>query len=115
MGKYGQVFTLQFPTGPDRVWTALKLAVDDMDGAKSGTVHEGERRLEFSTGVTLTSWGEEMEASVGSAGTGAAEVQVRGKPKGTLLTTKAGEVVHANTVERRLRRGVEEHLASANA
>ena len=56
MGKYSQVFALQFQAGADEVWPALKRAIDEMDGAKRGSVNDDERQLSFSTGVTLTSW-----------------------------------------------------------
>lgn len=111
MGKYGQAFALEFNTDADRLWSALKRAIDDMDGAKLGTVDEDSRELEFSTGVTLTSWGEELKAAVAPNPGGGAEIQVGGKPKGTFLTTKWGEEVHARTIEGRLKNGVEAQLA----
>ena len=64
MGKYTQVFTLHYDADPDRVWAALQRAVDDMDGARLGSVRQAARALEFETGVTLTSWGEVLQATV---------------------------------------------------
>jgi hypothetical protein len=113
MGKYSQVFALQLQAATDEVWPALKRAIDDMDGAKLGSVNDEERQLSFSTGVTLTSWGEHMTAKVVPAGDTASDVQVRGKPTGTFLTTKVGEQVHASTIERRLRRAMDDQLRTA--
>ena len=114
MGKYSQVFALQFEAPTEQVWSALKRAIDDMDGAKFGSANDDERQLEFSTGVTTTSWGEEMQATVAPVGESASEVRVSGKPKGTFLTTKTGEHMHANTIERRLRRAMEQQLATTS-
>jgi hypothetical protein len=110
MGKYAQVFALHYEADPDRVWTALQQAVDDMDGAKLDTVDEAARALEFETGVTLTSWGEYLQAVVQQGTQAGTQVQVRGKPKGTFLTTKWGEEIHGSTIERRLDRGIRAHL-----
>jgi hypothetical protein len=110
MGKDSQVFALQLQADTDQVWPALKRAIDDMDGAKLGSVNDDERELSFSTGFTLTSWGEHMTAKVVPAGAAVSDVQVRGKPTGTFLTTKVGEQMHASTIERRLRRALDEQL-----
>ena len=58
------MFTLHYDADPDRVWAALQQAIDDMDGARLGPVRQDGRELEFETGVTLTSWGEFLQATV---------------------------------------------------
>jgi len=113
MGEHSQVFSLRFSADTNQVWPALKRAVDDMDGAKRGSADDTGRQLTFTTGVTLTSWGEEMQATVVPVGDDASEVQVHGTPTGTFLTTKVGEEMHANTVEKRLRRALEDQLRTA--
>lgn len=73
---------LPFQAGTDQVWPVLARAIDDMDGARGDSENESELHVEFSTGVTLTGWGEQMTATVVSTGDGS-EVQVRGQPTGT--------------------------------
>ncbi|MGR4880666.1 hypothetical protein ACIPUC_14795 [Streptomyces sp. LARHCF249] len=106
MGKYTQAFTLRQQGDPDEVWLALQKTVDDMDGAKLGSVDDHVRTLEFSTGATSTSWGQELQARVEAGPHGGSEVHVRGNPKGTFLTTKWGEKVHADKVRRHLSQGI---------
>ncbi len=111
MGKYSQAFSFEVAAPPDAAFAALRRAVDGMDGATFGTADDSARSLEFSTGVTLTSWGERMKATVAESA-GGSKVQVEGKPTGTFLTTKWGENVHGRTVEKRLRSGVDEALSN---
>ena len=105
------MFTLHYDADPDRVWAALQQAIDDMDGARLGPVRQDGRELEFETGVTLTSWGEFLQATVEPGSQPGTHVQVRGKPKGTFLTTTWGEKLHANTIEQRLDKGIRAELA----
>lgn len=39
-------------------------------------------------------------------------VDISGKPKHTVLTTKWGEDIHAKTIEKRVREAIEGHLAA---
>jgi hypothetical protein len=110
MGKYTQEFTLHYQADPDGVWATLQKAIDNMDGARLGAVHHDGRELEFETGTTLTSWGEFLKAAVEPAAEAGTQVQVRGKPKGTFLTTRLGEKVHAITIEHRLDKGIRAQL-----
>ncbi len=112
MGKYSQVFELEFDAPADDVWSALRSGLQDLDGGKLENVDDGDQACEFSTGVSLTSWGEYMRAEV-EGGARAASVSVSGIPKGTFLTTKWGEEIHAKVVEKRLRDAIEKHLATA--
>lgn len=81
-----------------------------MDGARLGAVHHDGGELEFETATTLTSWGEFLKAAVEPAAEAGTQVQVRGKPKGTFLTTRLGERVHAITIEHRLDKGIRAEL-----
>jgi hypothetical protein len=64
----------------------------------------------FSSGVSLTSWGEHMIATVASASSGGTRITVRGRPKGPFLTTGWGEDVHAREVEKDLRASIDDAL-----
>lgn len=111
MGKYEQAFTIDVGAAPEQAFVAVQAAIRAMDGGHVGTVDEGTRTVDFSTGVTLTSWGEELQAAVLDGEAGSSRVEVRGKPKGTFLTTKWGEDVHAATIEKRLRSELDAALA----
>lgn len=54
-----------------------------------------------------------MIATVADAAAGGARVTVRGRAKGSFLTTKWGEDLHANGVEKDLRTAVDDALAQA--
>ena len=83
---------------PDDLWVALKRALATWD---LRAVDEDERSARFSTGVSLTSWGQHLFATV-SDSDGGSVLSVRGRPKGTLLSTKTGEDRHARKVEKEL-------------
>ena len=103
-----ELFVIDYPArGADEVWPALTraLATFDLRDADDAT-----RTARFSTGVSLTSWGENMIATVTDAAGGGARVTVRGRPKGSFLTTGWGEDVHARGVEKDLRAAVDDAL-----
>lgn len=110
MAKYTQAFAFDVPAPADQALAAVKRAVEEMDGGHLGSVDEGARTVIFSTGISTTSWGEELQAVVHEASTGS-RVEVQGKPKGTFLTTKWGEEIHANRIEKKLREGIDAALA----
>lgn len=59
----------------------------------------------------MTSWGEHMIAQVTPGAVGC-EVTVRGRPKGSFLTTKVGERLHAREVRNDLDRAIRNALTS---
>lgn len=106
-----ELFTIDYPArDPQAVWDALKRALSTME---LEAPDEGARTARFSTGVSLTSWGENMLASVESASDGGARVTVRGRAKGSFLTTKWGEDIHAKGVEKDLRASIDDALVQA--
>lgn len=104
-----ELFTIDYPArGADEVFAALVRALATMDLRDRD---DATRSATFSTGVSMTSWGEHMIAAVGDAAGGGARVTVRGRPKGSLFTTKWGEELHAKGVEKDLRGAVDDALA----
>ena len=71
------------------------------------------RTARFEFGVSLTSWGESLLAEVTPNAAGGAALTVHGRPKGSFLTTRWGEDVHAEGVEKQVRIAVEDALAAA--
>lgn len=103
-----ELFTIDYPArDPQVVWDALKRALATMDLEDPD---EGTQTARFRTGVSLTSWGENMLATVDPASDGGARVTVRGRPKGSFLTTTWGEDLHAKGVEKDLRASIDDAL-----
>jgi len=106
-----ELFTIDYPARDvDAVWNALKRALATMDLRDADDANQTAR---FTTGVSLTSWGENMIARVDEAATGA-RVTVRGRAKGSSLTTKWGEDVHATGVEKDLRASIDDALVQTS-
>jgi hypothetical protein len=106
-----EMFVIDYPARrPDEVWGALQRALATMD-VKEADAEQMTAR--FSTGITLTSWGEHMLARVTDTDGGGARVTVRGRPKGSFLTTGWGEDLHAREVEKDLRRSIDDALVQA--
>ena len=75
-----------------------------------GSVDDAEMVVRFNTGVSWSSWGEHMFAQVfpGEAGS---MVVVRGRPKGSFLTTNIGEKVHASGIRKELEKAMDNAMA----
>ncbi len=101
-----ELFTEHFDTDPEIVWSALKRAAATMDLQEADDTTKTAR---LSTGVTLTSWGEHIVATVTPAASGA-DIVVRGRPKHSLLTTKWGEDIHAHKVQKDFRNAVRQAM-----
>lgn len=92
---------------PAQLWPAVKRALATMDLRE---VDDEQRSARFKTGVSLTSWGQNMLASVRDD-EGAATLVVRGRPKGSLLTTRIGEDLHEQGVEKQVVDAIDAALA----
>lgn len=104
-----ELFTIDYPArDAAEVWPALTSALATMDLKDAD---DAERTARFSTGVTLTSWGEHMIARVAELPTGGARIIVRGRAKGSFLTTGWGEDLHAREVEKDLQTSIDDALA----
>lgn len=95
---------------PDALWAAVKRALATMDLKEAD---DDQKTAHFSTGVSLTSWGQSMLAMISGNSAEGSTLVVRGRPKGSLLTTKAGEDLHAHAVERRILGAVDTELSNA--
>lgn len=104
-----ELFVIDYPARTaDEVWPALHRALSTMDLQDAD---EAQRTARFSTGVSLTSWGEHMLVQVHPSGDRGTRVTVRGRPKGSLFTTSWGEDLHAQGVEKDLRAAIDDALA----
>lgn len=95
---------------PEALWSAVKGALATMDMSHAD---EAARSARFSSGVSLTSWGEHMLALISGAGPAGSVLSVRVRAKGSFLTTKWGEDLHARGVEEQLVRAIDAALTRA--
>lgn len=103
-----ELFVIDYPVrSSQEVWPALRRALSTMDLQDADDAGMTAR---FSTGISLTSWGEHMLAQVAGSGSEGARVTVRGRPKGSFLTTSWGEDVHAQGIEKQLRAAIDDAL-----
>ncbi len=102
-----ELFTRTYAgTSADELWAAVKRALATMD---LRATDEAQRMARFGSGVSLTSWGQHLMATVGDSN-GGSVLTVRGRPKGSLLTTTWGEDIHMRKVEQQIVRSVEAAL-----
>jgi hypothetical protein len=105
------LFARDYDVAADELWTAVKHAVSTMD---LRSADDAERTATFASGVSMTSWGQHLRATVDGEGTGSRLI-VHGRPKHSLGTTRWGEQVHARGVEKQLTQAVEQALGSRAA
>ena len=102
-----ELFTRTYAgTSADQLWAAVKRALATMD---LRATDDEERMARFASGVSLTSWGQHLMATV-SDSDGGSVLSVRGRPKASLLTTRWGEDIHVHKVEEQIVRSVEAAL-----
>lgn len=112
MPEEQELFVIDYPArSADAVWSALNRALATMD---LRDVDDAAMTARFATGVSMTSWGEHMLARVTQHGQGS-RVTVRGRPKGSFLTTGWGEDLHALGVEKDLRHSIDDALVQQQA
>lgn len=97
-------FSRHYPIDPATLWVALRRALATMDLREADDASHTAR---FGSGVTLTSWGQHLIAEVTAAAEGGATLTVRGRPKGSFLSSNWGERVHAETIERQVTRALD--------
>jgi hypothetical protein len=107
MPEERELFTETYDTYPDTVWQAVKQALATMDLREAD---DDSRTARFTSGMSLTSWGENLIANVAPDGSRTV-LTVSGRPKGSFLTTKWGEDQHARGVEKDLLGAVARQLA----
>jgi hypothetical protein len=90
MGRYTQEGSLRYESDPAEVWAALLVAVEALYSIKPSASAYDRRRLAFSTGMTSSSWGEYVTATV---------------ENGTVVRLR-GKRVHLAGVARRLGRAI---------
>ena len=96
-----EVLVKDFGAAPDVLWKQLLSALATVDGATLVAANHDGKELRFMTGVTATSWGENMTATVLPSGNGST-LRIMGQVRHTFMTTSWGEKVHRRGFVRNL-------------
>jgi len=97
-----ELFSRRYDVGPEMLLDFLQQALAGMPTVPSYRLAGEGDRIDFATSFTLTSWGDNMVATVESGGPGGSVLTVRGEPRVGLMSTPWGEEMHATTIETQL-------------
>jgi hypothetical protein len=106
-----EILTRTYKVAPELLWKAVKQALSTGIGATLKEVEEEQRRATFTTGISWTSWGENMVATVEPGQPTGSLLKVTGQPHTSILTTRWGEEVHQHQFTQNLVQAVERALS----
>jgi hypothetical protein len=89
-----QVLMQDYQVPSDVLWTAVKRALTTVDGITLEQADDVQKTALFKTGVTWTSWGQNMIASVEPLGADAVRLHITGQIRNTFLSSNWGEELH---------------------
>jgi hypothetical protein len=105
-----EIFAHSYDVPADVLWKAVKEALSKLEGATVKSLVDEARRAGFSTGMTWTSWGEDMVAHVEAVTATRSLLHVTGHPHTSILTTRWGEELHQHAFSNSLKDAVERAL-----
>lgn len=97
-----ELFSRTYDVDPEMLMDFLQQAMAAIPTVTSFKLADSGDRIDFVTSITLTSWGENMVASVAGDGRGGSVLHVSGEPRVGLASTPWGEEIHAATIESQL-------------
>lgn len=97
-----RLFSRRYDVGPEMLLDFAQQAMAALPTVTSYQLADRGDRIAFTTSFTLTSWGENMEATVEPDGPDGSVLTVSGEPRVGALSTRWGEEVHAATIESQL-------------
>jgi len=97
-----RLFSRRYDVGPEMLLDFLQQAMAGLPTVASYQLAENGDGITFTTSFTLTSWGENMVATVESDGRDGSMLTVSGKPRVGVLSNRWGEEIHASTIEGQL-------------
>ena len=107
-----ELFSRQFSVPAPQVFDALQRALGTMPNITLQRVADTGSAVEFQTTLSLTSWGENMQATVEEVGDDAAVLRVSGRPRVGIMSTPWGEELHATQIEQQLFAGIDTALGA---
>lgn len=97
-----EVLTREYNLAPETLWEAMKRALTKVDGVTLEEADDIEHKASFKTGVTWTSWGQNMIATVEPLAEQKSRVAITGQIRHTFLSTNSGEELHEKGFVRNL-------------
>jgi hypothetical protein len=89
-----QVLLRNYQVATEILWAVLKRALTTLDGVTLEQADDAEKIASFKTGVTWTSWGQNMSASVEPIGSEEVRLRITGQIRHTFLSSNWGEDLH---------------------
>jgi hypothetical protein len=102
-----QVLVKQYTVAPDQLWAAIKQVLVTIDGVTLDQADDAQHTAAFKTGVTWTSWGQNMMARLQPIGADQVQLQIRH----TFLASDWGEKIHQKGFARNLTAAIEDVIA----
>jgi CBS domain-containing protein len=96
-----ELFSRHYGMPRGRLFEALQQALATMPSVTLQRLDDTGRSVEFRTSFTLTSWGDNMVATVDEVDDGAV-LRVAGRPRVGIMSTPWGEEAHATQIEQQL-------------
>ncbi len=106
-----QVLIEDYRVSPDKLWEAVKTILTRVDGVTFEQADDAQKKASFKTGVTSTSWGQNMVAIIEPLGSEEARLHITGQLRHTFLSSNWGESVHAKTFVRTFTQALKQDLA----
>jgi hypothetical protein len=97
-----QVLVKQYAVAPDRLWAAIKQVLITVDGITLEQADDAQKTAIFKTGVTWTSWGQNMIARLQPINAEQVQLQINGQIRHTFLASDWGEKLHQKEFVRHL-------------
>ena len=105
-----EVLMKNYPTTPDTLWEAVKQALTTADGVTLKQADDAEKTASFETGVTWTSWGQNMRAKIEPLDSGKARLRIVGQIRNTFLSSNWGEELHEKGLIQNLTKAIDQAL-----
>jgi hypothetical protein len=97
-----QVLLRNYQVSPEILWSALKQALTTLDGVTLKQAEDTRKTASFKTGVTWTSWGQNMIANIEPLEQEGTRLHITGQIRHTFLSSNWGEDLHESGFVRRL-------------
>jgi hypothetical protein len=91
-----QVLLQNYQVAPETLWIALKRALTTLDGVTLDQANDAQKTASFKTGVTWTSWGQNMIATIELLESEEARLHIMGQVRHTFLSSDWGEDLHSS-------------------
>jgi hypothetical protein len=108
-----QVLLRNYQVTPDTLWAVLKRALTKLDGVTLDRADDVQKIASFKTGMTWTSWGQNMIASVEPLGSEEVRLHITGQVRHTFLSSNWGEELHESGFVRGLTNFLERTIAES--